>query len=127
MIAKDDKGRLTNRIVGTIFKNHADARRKCEDVRVPGAREGGDSIRNLPHPCLPATGKEFFRECAAAPRAGAERPAVRADVPAAAFTLVFGIMDMINLAHGSLYMIGAYLMATIAQASGSFWVALRWR
>ena len=31
---------------------------------------------------------------------------------------------MINLAHGSLYMIGAYLMATIAQASGSFWVAL---
>lgn len=43
---------------------------------------------------------------------------------AAGLTLVFGIMDMINLAHGSLYMIGAYLMATIAQASGSFWVAL---
>jgi branched-chain amino acid transport system permease protein len=43
---------------------------------------------------------------------------------AAGLTLVFGIMDMINLAHGSLYMIGAYLMATIAQASGSFWIAL---
>jgi branched-chain amino acid transport system permease protein len=43
---------------------------------------------------------------------------------AAGLTLVFGIMDMINLAHGSLYMVGAYLMATIAQASGSFWVAL---
>ncbi len=43
---------------------------------------------------------------------------------AAGLTLVLGIMDMINLAHGSLYMIGAYLMATIAQASGSFWVAL---
>ena len=43
---------------------------------------------------------------------------------AAGLTLVFGIMDMINLAHGSLYMIGAYLMASIAQATGSFWVAL---
>lgn len=43
---------------------------------------------------------------------------------AAGLTLVFGIMDMINLAHGSLYMIGAYLMAALAQATGSFWVAL---
>ena len=43
---------------------------------------------------------------------------------AAGLTLVFGIMDMINLAHGSLYMIGAYLMASISQATGSFWLAL---
>jgi len=43
---------------------------------------------------------------------------------AAGLTLVFGIMDMINLAHGSLYMIGAYLMATLAEATGSFWLAL---
>jgi branched-chain amino acid transport system permease protein len=43
---------------------------------------------------------------------------------AAGLTLVFGIMDMINLAHGSLYMIGAYLMASLAQVTGSFWVAL---
>jgi len=43
---------------------------------------------------------------------------------AAGLTLVFGIMDMINLAHGSLYMIGAYLMASLAQATGSFWAAL---
>jgi len=43
---------------------------------------------------------------------------------AAGLTLVFGVMDMMNLAHGSLYMIGAYLMATLAQATGSFWVAL---
>ena len=43
---------------------------------------------------------------------------------AAGLTLVFGIMDMINLAHGSLYMIGAYLMASFAQATGSFWMAL---
>src|ERR671919_1314297 len=43
---------------------------------------------------------------------------------AAGLTLVFGIMDMINLAHGSLYMIGAYLMASFVQATGSFWAAL---
>ena len=39
---------------------------------------------------------------------------------AAGLTLVFGIMDMINLAHGSLYMIGAFLTATLVQATGSF-------
>ena len=43
---------------------------------------------------------------------------------AAGLTLVFGIMDMINLAHGSLYMIGAYLVATFTQATGSFWLGL---
>jgi len=43
---------------------------------------------------------------------------------AAGLTLVFGIMDMINLAHGSLYMVGAYLAAAIATASGSFVVAV---
>jgi branched-chain amino acid transport system permease protein len=39
---------------------------------------------------------------------------------AAGLTLVFGVMDMINLAHGSLYMLGAYATATAASASGSF-------
>jgi branched-chain amino acid transport system permease protein len=39
---------------------------------------------------------------------------------AAGLTLVFGIMDMINLAHGSLYMGGAYLAAAATEASGSF-------
>jgi len=43
---------------------------------------------------------------------------------AAGLTLVFGIMDVLNLAHGSLYMIGAYVAASVAQASGSFWVAV---
>ena len=43
---------------------------------------------------------------------------------AAGLTLVFGIMDMINLAHGSLYMLGAYLTASIAEASGSFLIAV---
>src|ERR1041384_3078333 len=39
---------------------------------------------------------------------------------AAGLTLVFGIMDLVNLAHGSLYMIGAYFAATFAAATGSF-------
>jgi len=43
---------------------------------------------------------------------------------AAGLTLVFGIMDMINLAHGSLYMVGAYLAAVLAQATGSFLLAV---
>lgn len=43
---------------------------------------------------------------------------------AAGLTLVFGIMDMINLAHGSLYMVGAYLIAAATGASGSFWLGL---
>jgi branched-chain amino acid transport system permease protein len=43
---------------------------------------------------------------------------------AAGLTLVFGIMDMINLAHGSLYMVGAFLAATFAELTGSFWLAV---
>jgi branched-chain amino acid transport system permease protein len=43
---------------------------------------------------------------------------------AAGLTLVFGIMDMINLAHGSLYMIGAYIAAAVIGASGSFLLGL---
>ncbi len=39
---------------------------------------------------------------------------------AAGLTLIFGIMDFINLAHGTFYMIGAYVCATVADASGSF-------
>src|SRR5277367_6505376 len=39
---------------------------------------------------------------------------------AAGLTLIFGIMDLINLAHGSFYMIGAYFAATFAEWTGSF-------
>ena len=42
----------------------------------------------------------------------------------AGLTLVFGFMNVINLAHGSLFMIGAYSMALIGGATGSFVLAL---
>ena len=39
---------------------------------------------------------------------------------AAGLTLIFGIMDLVNLAHGSLYMLGAYFAATFAAFTDSF-------
>jgi branched-chain amino acid transport system permease protein len=39
---------------------------------------------------------------------------------AAGLTLIFGIMDLVNLAHGSLYMLGAYFAATFADWTDSF-------
>lgn len=43
---------------------------------------------------------------------------------AAGLTLVFGIMDMLNLSHGSLFMIGAYVAATVISATGNFALGL---
>jgi branched-chain amino acid transport system permease protein len=43
---------------------------------------------------------------------------------AAGLTLVFGIMGLLNLAHGSLYMVGAYLAAAFQAWTGSFLLAL---
>jgi len=43
---------------------------------------------------------------------------------AAGLTLVFGIMSFVNLAHGSLYMMGAYAAATGFNLTGSFAVAI---
>src|SRR6202048_5626812 len=39
---------------------------------------------------------------------------------AAGLTLVFVIMDFVNLSHGSLYMMGAYFAATFVAWTGSF-------
>ncbi|MCW5233245.1 branched-chain amino acid ABC transporter permease [Verminephrobacter eiseniae] len=42
---------------------------------------------------------------------------------AAGLTLVFGIMNFVNLAHGSLYMMGAFIAASLYNFTGSFWLA----
>jgi branched-chain amino acid transport system permease protein len=42
----------------------------------------------------------------------------------AGLTLIFGVMDLVNLAHGVQYMVGAYLAATFASLSGNFFVAI---
>lgn len=43
---------------------------------------------------------------------------------ASGLTLIFGIMGVINLAHGSFYMIGAYLAYSLASLTGNLWLAL---
>jgi branched-chain amino acid transport system permease protein len=43
---------------------------------------------------------------------------------AAGLTLIFGIMGVVNLAHGSFYMLGAYLAWSLASLTGSFTIAV---
>ncbi len=57
----------------------------------------------------------FFEQCLNGLQLG-----VMLFLMSAGLTLVFGIMRVINLAHGSFYMIGAYVGATVASTTGSF-------
>ena len=43
---------------------------------------------------------------------------------ASGLTLIFGIMDVVNFAHGDLVMLGAFVGATTVASTGSFWIAL---
>ena len=43
---------------------------------------------------------------------------------ASGLTLIFGIMDIVNFAHGDLFMLGAYMGTTVFVTTGNFWLAL---
>lgn len=43
---------------------------------------------------------------------------------ASGLTLIFGIMDIVNFAHGDLFMLGAYMGTTVYLTTGNFWLAL---
>lgn len=43
---------------------------------------------------------------------------------AVGLTLIFGLMDVLNLAHGAFYLVGAYIGLTILRITGNFWLAL---
>jgi branched-chain amino acid transport system permease protein len=43
---------------------------------------------------------------------------------AAGLSLIFGLMDVINLAHGAFYLLGGYLGLTMVRQLGNFWLAL---
>src|SRR4026207_982726 len=43
---------------------------------------------------------------------------------ASGLTLIFGIMDVVNFAHGELFMLGAYVGVVVFALTGNFWIAL---
>jgi branched-chain amino acid transport system permease protein len=43
---------------------------------------------------------------------------------ASGLTLIFGILDVVNFAHGELFMLGAYVGALVVASTGSFWLGL---
>src|ERR1700761_3441143 len=43
---------------------------------------------------------------------------------ASGLTLIFGILDVVNFAHGELFMLGAYVGVIVVASTGSFWLGL---
>ena len=43
---------------------------------------------------------------------------------AVGLSLIFGMMDVVNLAHGAFYMLGAYVALSVTRVTGSFWAAM---
>ena len=43
---------------------------------------------------------------------------------ASGLTLIFGVMNFVNFAHGSFFMIGAYIAAWVSALTGSFWIGV---
>ena len=43
---------------------------------------------------------------------------------ASGLTLIFGIMDVVNFAHGELFMLGAYMGVIVIATTGNFWLGL---
>ncbi len=43
---------------------------------------------------------------------------------AAGLSLIFGMMDVVNLAHGAFYMLGAYVGLSLVRTTGNYWIAL---
>jgi branched-chain amino acid transport system permease protein len=43
---------------------------------------------------------------------------------ASGLTLIFGILDVVNFAHGELFMLGAYIGVVVVSFTGNFWLAL---
>ena len=44
------------------------------------------------------------------------------------FTLIFGLMRIVNLAHGAFYLVGGYVALSMLRSGANFWIALvgRW-
>src|SRR5690606_4816912 len=126
---------------------------RCDGLRLPACGEtapagGRGAARGLrlkagvlpPHTCpLPRTGRGV-RACRPSPSTEIRRLmqlaffseqvlnglqlGVMLFLMAAGLTLIFGVMGLINLAHGSLYMVGAFACAAVAAWTGSFWLGL---
>ena len=119
-VVKEHGDGLTNVIVGTALEDHADAyaaSAACKAIGLAG--------RACPGKARPAKGMFPCRQLFLIEQLlNGLQFGVMLFLMAAGLTLIFGVMGLINLAHGSLYMIGAFAAAGTAALTGSFWLAL---